>query len=256
MVDLHYKQYGTQGEVIVILHGIFGSLDNWHTVAQILSKQYRVYSLDLRNHGHSPHTDEMSISLMADDVVHFFEKTGLKNISLIGHSMGGKVAMKIAMQSPQYLKNLIVVDIAPKAYKAGHTPYFEAYQQILLDKISNRKELDHAFIKYEKNEGVRLFLMKNIVSNNEGGYKLKINIQGIKNGYEDVIGKLELEKISIPTLFIKGAKSNYILEEDMAAIKQHFNNVQFASIANAGHWVHAENRDDFITAVEEFEKEK
>jgi len=254
MVDLHYKKYGSQGEVIVILHGIFGSLDNWHTVAQILSNQYIVYSLDLRNHGQSPQSEEMSIALMAEDVVHFFSKNSLKNISLIGHSMGGKVAMKIALENPSYLKNLIVVDIAPKAYIAGHNPYFEAYAQIPFAKIGNRKELDEAFLPYEKNEGVRLFLMKNLVSNGEGGYKLKINIQGIKNGYEDVIGKLELQNIDTPTLFIKGAKSNYVSDDDIALIKTHFTNVEFASIANAGHWVHAENRDGFIDTVQKFEK--
>ncbi len=252
MLDLFFKKYGDIGEPIVIVHGIFGSLDNWHTVAQMLSTHYQVYTLDMRNHGHSPHSSKMSIDLMVADILRFLRSQNLKKVSLIGHSMGGKVALRFSLMHPTLIKKLIVVDIAPKTYKAGHTPYFDAYKQIDLGNISNRKDLDAAFMQYEENEGVRLFLMKNVISNGNGAYMLKINVQGIENGYQDIIGAINLEKTTIPTLFIKGANSNYINQEDIEQIAQYFTNVKFESIANAGHWVHAENRDGFLAVVNNF----
>ena len=250
---LNFKKYGESGKVICIIHGIFGSLDNWHTVAKELSKEYIVYTLDMRNHGYSPHSDEMSVELMAKDIQLFFEEQGLSKVHLLGHSMGGKVAMYFADKFHQYLASLIVVDIAPKDYKAGHHPYFRAYEEIDLSSVKNRKELDQAFSEYESNLGVRQFLMKNIV-NKEGGYHLKINVSGIKKGYDEIIAGLDLGKIEVPTLFVAGANSNYITEEDRPTIESHFQNVDFVSIPNTGHWVHAENRSAFVQRVMEFLK--
>lgn len=253
-MNLHYKEYGQEGQVILIVHGIFGSLDNWHTVAKQLGERYHVFTLDMRNHGYSPHSDEMSLSLMAEDIKEFIRNKNLENICLLGHSMGGKVAMKFTESNPNLLEKLIVVDIAPKSYKAGHQPYFRAYREIDLTVIESRKALDEAFTKYEKNFGVRQFLMKNIVSK-EGGYKLKINIDGIERGYNEIVGSINLEQIDLPTLFIAGAKSNYIQEEDYKSINGIFSNVHFNEIPHAGHWVHAENKEDFVEAVIQFMNE-
>lgn len=250
-MQLNFKQYGSAGEPIVILHGIFGSLDNWHTVAKELSENYTVYTLDLRNHGHSPHSEEMSLALMAEDVHTFILEHSLEKVHLVGHSMGGKVAMLFAQSYVSQLKSLVVVDIAPKTYKSGHLPYFKAYQEINLSRINNRKELDDAFAEYESNMAVRQFLMKNIVSG-ANGYHLKINVQAIEKAYSEIIGGIHLGKINIPTLFMAGKKSNYIREADKESIKQIFSQVQFTSISNAGHWVHAENRPSFIRALTEF----
>jgi esterase len=251
-MQLNHKKYGETGNTIIIIHGIFGSLDNWHTVAKELGESFQVYTLDMRNHGYSPHSDEMSIDLMVQDVKEFCTELNLFSINLVGHSMGGKVAMAFADLHPQLLSKLIVVDIAPKAYKAGHNPYFKAYEEIDLTNISNRNELDDAFLPYEENVGVRLFLMKNIVSNGNGGYELKINVAGIKNGYDEIIGAINLNTIATPTLFIKGEKSNYILEEDDPLIGAHFTNYKITSVPHAGHWVHAENKDGFIAVTTQF----
>jgi len=251
-MQLNHKKYGETGPNLVIIHGIFGSLDNWHTVAQELGTHHQVYTLDMRNNGRSPHSNDMSIALMVEDVRRFCENCDLDQIYLIGHSMGGKVAMAFAQTYPELLEKLIVVDIAPKTYKTSHHPYFDAYETIQLNEISNRKELDAAFMKYEKNFAVRQFLMKNIVSNGAGGYQLKINIQGIKNGYEEIVGALTLGTINTPTLFIKGANSNYITAQDEIQISRHFSDYRLQSIPNAGHWVHAENRVGFIKALDQF----
>lgn len=251
-MQLNFKKYGEKGPNLVIIHGIFGSLDNWHTVAQELGTRHQVYTLDMRNHGRSPHSNAMSIKLMVEDVKKFCENCDLDQIYLIGHSMGGKVAMAFAQTYPELLEKLIVVDIAPKTYKAAHHPYFDAYKTIDLSKINNRKELDAAFMPYEKNFAVRQFLMKNIVSNGTGSYQLKINVQGIQNGYEEIVGSLTLGTIHTPTLFIKGANSNYITAQDESQISRHFSDYHIQSIPNSGHWVHAENRIDFIKALDEF----
>lgn len=251
-MQLNHKKYGETGNIIIIIHGIFGSLDNWHTVAKELGATFQVYTLDMRNHGYSPHSDEMSIAAMVNDVLTFCREHNLESICLLGHSMGGKIAMSFANVHPEYLKKLIVVDIAPIAYRSGHLPYFKAYNEIDLNSIQNRKELDEAFMAYETNVGIRQFLMKNIVSNGNGGYALKINIEGIKNGYDEIIGGIALEPINVPTLFIKGENSNYISKEGEALIEQHFKDSQLISIPNAGHWVHAENKDGFIHALRNF----
>ena len=251
-MELNYKKYGDSGKVLLIIHGIFGSLDNWHTVAKELSEHYQIYTLDMRNHGHSPHHPEMSIKIMAQDVFNFCTAHQLQNINLVGHSMGGKVAMQFANEYQSSLEKLVVVDIAPKSYKAGHYPYFKAYEEIDLNKITNRKELDQVFSEYEPNFGVRQFLMKNIVSNGEGGYHLKINLEGIKNGYQNIIDGLSLNKVEAPTQFIYGEKSNYITIEDQEIMKSIFSNVQFDMVANSGHWVHAENKDEFIAKLIQF----
>lgn len=251
-MQLNHKKYGDSGPNLVIIHGIFGSLDNWHTVALELGTHFQVNTLDMRNHGRSPHSNDMSIALMVEDVLNFCEACDLDEIHLIGHSMGGKVAMAFAQTHPELLAKLIVVDIAPKTYKAAHLPYFEGYENIQLDSIRNRKELDAAFMEYEDNFAVRQFLMKNIVSNGAGGYQVKINVQGIKNGYEEIVGALALGTINTRTLFIKGANSNYISKQDETQIGRHFSDYRIESIANSGHWVHAENRTDFIQTLEQF----
>ncbi len=249
---LNHKKYGDNGSCILIIHGIFGSLDNWHTVAQILGKSHQVYTLDMRNHGYSPHTDTMSFNEMAQDIKEFMTQQDLSKCVLMGHSMGGKVAMQFALNFPKSLEKLIVVDIAPKAYSAAHNPYFSAYKEISFSAINSRKELDEAFKHYETNDAVRLFLMKNIVSDGTGAYKLKINIVAIEKSYQEIVEALQLHQIDVPSLFIAGDRSSYIKKDDKISIQQYFSNVKFATIANAGHWVHAENNVDFVAAVNNF----
>lgn len=252
-MKLFYKQYGNSGKPIFILHGIFGMLDNWHNIARKLSEQYTVYTIDARNHGQSPHSDAMSYRLMAEDVIELADDLHIDQFILIGHSMGGKTAMWTAHQFPERVEQLVLVDIAPKAYKPGHVQYFKAFEEIPWSTLTNRKEVDEALMAYEENMGVRLFLAKNIERNEEGTFGVKSNISAIKNAYEEIIGPLHFSHIyKGKTVFILGENSHYLKEVDKPYILQYFPQAQFITIPNAGHWVHADNPEGFVNALLEF----
>jgi esterase len=250
---LHYKQYGNTGKVVFILHGIFGMLDNWHLVAKALSDKYTVYTIDARNHGQSGHTDVMTYQSMAEDIKELADHLGIESFILMGHSMGGKTAMWTAHQYASMVEKLIVVDIAPKAYKPGHLQYFKAFEEIQWEKLTSRKEVDEALSAYEKDAGVRLFLAKNIDRQEQGGFVVKSNMKALSEAYEDIIGALEFSKpYTGPTLFILGEKSRYLEEVDKAYIQQYFPHVSYAYVPEAGHWVHAENLPGFLEKLQEF----
>lgn len=252
-MKLFYKQYGNAGEPVFILHGIFGMLDNWHNIARKLSERYTVYTIDARNHGQSPHSDEMSYQSMAEDVIELADDLHIEKFILIGHSMGGKTALWTAHQYPERIEKLVLVDIAPKAYKPGHHQYFKAFEEIRWHKMTSRKEVDEALMAYEENVGVRLFLAKNIERNEAGNFSVKSNIPAMKNAYEEIIGELKFTNVyKGKTIFILGEKSNYLKEEDKPYILKHFPEAKFVTIANAGHWVHADNPEGFVTALLQF----
>ena len=246
-MKLHYKQYGNTGETLFILHGIFGMLDNWHNIAKVLAEHYIVYTIDARNHGKSPHADEMSYQLMAEDVIELANDLGVNQFILLGHSMGGKTAMWTAHQFPERISKLIVADIAPKTYVAGHTPYFKALKEIPWATLQSRKDIDEALLSYEQNIGIRLFLAKNIERNENGVFELKCNINAIEHAYTEIIGALHFSQTNnIPTLFILGENSNYLKEEDKPYIESYFKNVTYQNVSKAGHWLHADNPSEFL----------
>lgn len=254
---LNYKIYGERNTAIpplYILHGIFGMLDNWHYAAQQFSKNAQVISLDARNHGKSFHHPEMGFELMAKDIVQVMEHEGHEKIDLMGHSMGGKTAMVFAKLFPFFLRKLIVVDIAPKAYRPGHLTYFEAFETLPLQTFHSRAEADKAFVPFAPEMGVRQFLLKNLEPLTEGGYTTKFNLKALRNFYEEIIGDIELNQPTFtgPTLFIKGEKSGYIKEKDHDKILTAFPLAEFQEIPSAGHWVHADNPSKFIKEVEDF----
>jgi esterase len=254
MIQLAYKQYGDPSSPpFLILHGLFGMLDNWQLHANRLSESYCVYALDLRNHGRSPHTEEMNYALMAADVALFCQEKGLEDIVLLGHSMGGKVAMQFAVAYPQLLRLLIVADIAPKAYSAkGHQKYFDAFRAIDFTQIESRKEAEEAFAQFEPNQGIRLFLLKNL-EKAAVGYRLKCNLDAIEKAYPLIAGKVEVPyPINIPTCFLKGALSAYITPADEADIEALFLQAEFVTIPQAGHWLHAENPEVFYQELTRF----
>ena len=252
-MQLFYKQYGTTGTPLFILHGIFGMLDNWHNIAKKLSEHYTVYTIDARNHGQSPHSDESGYQVMAEDVIELANNLHIDRFILMGHSMGGKTALWIANQYPERILKLIAVDIAPKRYKPGHVAYFKAFEEINWSVFTTRKEIDEALMAYEANMGVRLFLAKNIERNEAGTFSVKANIPALKNAYDEIIGELHFTSVyEGETLFILGANSRYLKEEDKPYILEHFPKAQFVSIPNAGHWVHADNPLAFVAALEVF----
>jgi len=250
-MHLHHKTYlnPNSTEYLFILHGLFGMLDNWHNMAKKLSTHFNVITVDQRNHGKSPHSDEMSFELMAEDLAELMADLGVEKASILGHSMGGKTAMKFADLHPDKLEKLVIVDIAPKKYQPSHTAYFDAFNTIDFSLFETRKEADTALAVIESNIGIRQFLLKNL-DKADVGYRLKFNLKSIEAFYPKMIDIMEFQWIiSVPTLFIYGEKSGYIAESDMLTIEETFTESRFVEISDAGHWVHAEQPVAFFDAV-------
>lgn len=251
-MKLNFKHFG-EGVPLVILHGLFGSLDNWQTVGKQLAENFSVYLVDLPNHGKSPHTDSFNYDEMANAVADFCKENKLENITLLGHSMGGKTAMNFAVNHPELLKKLIVVDIAPKKYPPHHDEILDGLLSFNPSEIESRQEADELMSAKIGNLGIRMFLLKNLTRSKNGGYEWKMNLALLKKEVSKVIEETKISfPISIPTLFIRGEKSNYILEQDSDLIYDLFPNSKIETVENAGHWVHAENPDKLIELITEF----
>lgn len=252
MEQLNYKHFG-EGEPLVILHGLFGSLDNWQTLAKKWSEHYSVYIVDLPNHGKSYHTDTFSYDEMAHAVASLCDDLGLTNINLIGHSMGGKTAMNFAVNHPDKLKKLIVVDIAPKPYAPHHDQILEGLFSFKPSELTNRKEADEIMSKVIEHTGVRLFLLKNLKRADEGGFEWKMNLDLLSKEVNKVIETTEINfPLNIPTLFIRGELSNYILASDFDDIYSKFPQAEIKTVEQAGHWVHAEKPAELFELIKTF----
>ena len=251
-LQLYYKKYGTVGQPIVILHGLLGMGDNWLSIAQKLAQNHILYVVDQRNHGKSFHSDGMNYELMAQDVHNLMTHEALENVILIGHSMGGKTAMMFANLYPHTLLKLIIVDIAPKQYRASHQHYFDAIKQINLHATS-RKEIEDKLVQTIQNKDEVLFLLKNLYRTESGDFGIRFNLNAIENNYMEIVKAIKFNSpIDIPTLFVKGHASDYILDGDCESIKSHFLNATFETIENSGHWVHADNPIGFLTCITKF----
>lgn len=239
-MKLHYRTLG-EGSPIIILHGIFGTSDNWQTFGKQLASDYQVFLVDQRNHGLSPHSDTFDYPSMAEDLQQFIEQHQLDNPIIIGHSMGGKVAMFHAVKYPDKLSKLIVVDIAPRSYPVHHQHILEAMSAVDLSSVANRSEVDEQLKPYLADRGVRQFIMKNLNREDNNTFSWKLNLTAIRENIEKVGVALEAsEPVKKPTLFIRGEKSDYIQPEDEALIRQIFPEALVVTIKKAGHWVHAE----------------
>lgn len=251
-MKLFYREQG-EGQPIIILHGVFGSSDNWLTPAKMLADTNKVFLLDQRNHGQSPHSDEFSNSVMADDLKEFIEEHAIKDPLIMGHSMGGKVAMAFASRYKNSLRKLVIVDIAPKYYPPHHKKILEGLNSINLKNLETRQEADEQFAKYEPNLGVRQFLLKNIYRNEQNEFSWRINLPVITQKIDNVGEPLaESAKIEVPTLFIRGGSSRYIQETDEPLIKKIFSDARIETIEGAGHWVHAEKPKEFVEILRKF----
>lgn len=252
-MKLAYREIG-EGEPLIILHGLFGSSDNWLSIARELESRFKVYLVDQRNHGDSPHSDEFTYAAMAADIKEFVEEHALEKPVLMGHSMGGKTAMTFAVTYPELLKKLVVVDIAPRYYPVHHDRILEGLQSIDVDNLQSRREADKALAEYVPELGVRQFLLKNLGRSSEGGYEWKINLPVISEQIENVGEALGEEgRFEKPVLFINGEKSDYInRERDEPLIQQIFPQAKIETIAGAGHWVHAEKPAAVVEKVRTF----
>lgn len=251
-MKLNYKQFG-QGEPIIILHGLFGTLDNWQTIAKKLAENHMVFIIDQRNHGKSPHSDEFSYKIMAEDLKEFMFQHHIYEAIIMGHSMGGKVAMRFALDYPDMVSKLIVVDIAPKKYKGGHQTIFEAMFDLDLENLTDRRAIDEALKVKIPDDGIRLFLMKNLARQKEGGYRWKMNLPVLYRNYQEILSTIEVDDAyDDEVLFIRGGQSKYIRDEDILDIQEIFPLMQLETIPNTGHWLHAEAPKIFIKIVNNF----
>lgn len=253
MVELYSAVQG-EGKAFVILHGFLGMGDNWKTFGNKLSEEgFEVHLLDLRNHGRSPHTDEMNYEAMAGDVLGYCKSKGLEDIILLGHSMGGKVAMHVAHANPDLIEKLIIVDISPKYYSPHHHKILEGLSALQEKSFTARGDAEDFLSEFIEDEGTRLFLLKNLYRKEKNVLSLRLNLEALIENIEEVGAPLPAGyRFDKPTLFIKGSKSNYITSEDQPLIDLHFPSARILEIPDAGHWVHAENLPDFIKGVKEF----
>jgi pimeloyl-ACP methyl ester carboxylesterase len=251
---LNYKDVHTsQGDPpVFVLHGVFGSLDNWYTLAKQLAEKYRVILVDLRNHGQSFHDDQFDYPTMVADIFVLADHLKIENFHLVGHSMGGKVAMLAAQTLPQRILTLTVVDIAPKVYPPHHQQILQAMREANLVSATSRKEIEDGMATLIPEAGVRLFIMKNIKREKEG-FAWKINLPVIEKNITEIGKDLEgREKYNGPVLFIKGSESHYINVSDASLIADRFPNYDLEVVDGANHWVHAVKPKETLEAMLSF----
>jgi pimeloyl-ACP methyl ester carboxylesterase len=249
---LHSQVIGS-GPDLIVLHGLFGSQANWKPVARRLSGQFRVHTVDLRNHGSSPHHEEVNYAVMADDLLAFMEHEKIPDACFLGHSLGGKVAMQFALLHPEQTRKLAIVDIAPRAYESVNDEVFSALRGLYLSKLRTRTEADEALAAHIPNHATRRFLLTNLVFDPERGPHWRVNLDALHAQREQLIaavgGMVPFDK---PTLFIRGELSDYINDSDRVQIEQLFPRAHIETIPRAGHWVHVDAPDAFLNCVQGF----
>jgi esterase len=251
-LKLYYRIIGA-GKPLLILHGLFGSSSNWLTIGKQFAENYAVVIPDLRNHGQSPHSDHWEYGIMAEDIHELITNLGFNEIILMGHSMGGKTAMVFTDMYPHLVEKLIVADIAPRAYPVRHQKIIDGLISIDLTTIGSRKEADNQLARSVPEPDIRQFLLKNLDRDDEGAFVWKINLPIIRDHLENVgAATIPTSEIKVPTLFIRGIKSDYVTDEDIMEIRNHFTEVSVETIGNAGHWLHAEQPESFIKTVAGF----
>lgn len=239
-MKLHCERLGS-GQPLVILHGLLGSGDNWQGLAKIWAQDFDILVPDLRNHGRSPHSEEASFSAMAADVFELIEAAGLSQVTVLGHSLGGKVAMQLAMDFPERVKSLIVVDIAPKAYPPAHKALLEALRAVDLSRFTTRGEVDAVLAGSIPEPAIRQWLLKSLGRDAAGVLSWKPNLPVLHKRLAELSGGFaDMRQYLGPALFVAGGRSNYVQPEDTPLIKERFPQARREVIPEAGHWVHVD----------------
>lgn len=252
MEILHAITLG-KGEPLLILHGFFGMGDNWKTLANRFSENYQVHIIDQRNHGRSFHSDDFSYELMVEDLVNYIDFYKLEKVNILGHSMGGKTAMLFAVEYPEKVNKLIVADIAPRFYPPHHQHIIEALNAVDFAQVKSRSEIDAILKRHIPETGIRQFLAKNVYRKTKNEFAYRFNLECLTACFDEVgVGLPPITQFDGETLFLKGENSGYISQSDEALINAHFSNSKIVTVANAGHWLHAENPVDFYNYVVEF----
>ena len=261
-MQLHVKELGPAdlpGTPLVMLHGLFGSSDNWFSIGPRIGQgiRSRVYALDLRNHGLSPHSDEMSFPAMAGDVAEFLNARGLNRVHLLGHSLGGKVAMQFALTFPERVEKLVIVDMAPRPYAPEHLPIFKALLALNLGRFQSRGQIEDVLAPEIPDLTLRRFLLKNLAHETAGDgarvFKWRIPLAAMLTSYPKLCEALtSTNPFRGPALFLYGGKSPYVSEKDVPQIRELFPLAKMETIAKANHWVHADAPEEFVQRVTEF----
>lgn len=256
MILFHRKFEAVPGQdkpALLVLHGLYGQQGNWATHARALADDFTVYALDARNHGQSPHADSMTLSEMAQDVSDTMDALGLPQAHLLGHSMGGKIAMLLALQEPERVQSLLVVDIAPVAYARGDVQVLQGLLALDLDAIVSRADADAQLAGSVQASAVRDFLLTNLVKEGSGSFRWRFNLPVLASSFGGIIGWPQVQATyGGPVLFIKGANSDYILPEHQAATLQLFPRARLKTVQGAGHWVHSEKPETFRKLARDF----
>ncbi|MEO8760441.1 MAG: alpha/beta fold hydrolase [Bacteroidia bacterium] len=250
-MELAFRKFGS-GQPLLILHGLFGQSDNWNTLAKRFGDHgFEVYAIDQRNHGLSPHSDVWNYDVMADDINEFIETHNLRNPVLLGHSMGGKTAMFFALKYDGILDKLIVADMSPRGYEPHHEAVLDALNAVDFSKINTRKEAEATLSKHISDFGTKQFLLKNIYWEDDANSKMnwRFNLAAIIKNYNEILVDVPQKVSEVNTLFIRGEKSDYITDIDIPEIEKRFPNYKLETIANAGHWLHAEQPEIFYNDV-------
>lgn len=251
METLNYKRFG-KGQPLVILHGFLGSLDNWLTLGKKFARDYDVILADQRNHGKSFHSDEFGYDEMVQDLENLINHLDLDQPILLGHSMGGKTVMQYTTYHPQQIEKLIVADIGPKAYPVHQDQILAGLQAIPINQVQSRQEADDILSDYVGLESTRVFLLKNL-KRTPNGFEWKMNLPVLKKNISEVGNSLIYHlPVETDTLFIRGGNSDYILDDEWEEIEEIFPNSRLSTIANAGHWLHAEQPEKFYEEVMSF----
>lgn len=248
---LHVREYGS-GAPLIILHGLFGSWENWHPVAKALSGRFTVHVVDQRNHGGSFHSSRCDYDAMAEDIRDFMGTRRLAKAALLGHSMGGKTAMRFTAMFPAQVERLIVVDIAPRGYPPSQADAIDALVGLDLARIATLREADGQLQPAIPDPVLRRFLLKNLKPAADGCYRWKVNIAAIRRAYPCLCGPVALNPWRGPCLFVRGGHSDYIRDSDWQDIRTIFPQAQLRTLPGTGHWVHLDDPAGFVATVTGF----
>jgi pimeloyl-ACP methyl ester carboxylesterase len=249
-MKLAYKEMG-EGQALIVLHGLFGSADNWQTLGKAFAEHFRVYLVDQRNHGHSPHSDDFNYDLLAEDLKEFIDEHGISKPIIIGHSMGGKTAMRFAQRFPELADKIIVADMGIKSYQPHHGAVLKAFHSVDLSTLNSRSEADDMLKPILPDFGTRQFILKSLYRKGPDEYAWRPNFKVLEREMPAILAALPHEVYNGPSLFLYGTRSDYVRTEDFEAIRALFPKAEFASL-EAGHWLHAEKPREFYTEVMNF----
>lgn len=255
MEILNSKIFGEEQTAtpLLVFHGLFGMLDNWGTFGKELGEFMPVHLLDLRNHGRSFHSENMSHDDLANDIANYMEAQGMEKAVVLGHSLGGKAVMQFAINYPEKAEKLIVVDISPKAYPPHHQGIIKALESVDFDTVKSRNEVEAVLSQYIPERSVIQFLTKNLYWTEDKKLNWRFNLKTLAEKYSEFVSNaIKYGVYEGETLFISGEKSHYILPQDEYAIKQQFPKAKVVTVKNAAHWVQADNPVDFTQVVKEF----